>query len=102
MPQRLKLSTMTHFQLFLVIVDSFSRCGIVVYSNFSSSAYCTQDQLIYSSHFVFFSFAPIVVVGAIGIVFFFVFSFFLLVVLIQIFAPLLFVVNCPFSSIVCY
>jgi hypothetical protein len=46
---------------------------------------CTQDQLIYSSHFVFFSSKPLVVVGANGVVFF---SFFLLVVVDS---PLLFV-----------
>jgi hypothetical protein len=32
---------------------------------------CTQDQLIYSSHFVFFSFAPLVVVSTNGVVFLF-------------------------------
>jgi hypothetical protein len=32
---------------------------------------CTQDQLMYSSHFVFLSFAALVVVGANGVVFFF-------------------------------
>jgi hypothetical protein len=41
---------------------------------------------MYSSHFVFLSFAALVVVGANGVV------FFLKVVLIQVFAPLLFVV----------
>jgi hypothetical protein len=35
---------------------------------------CTQDQLICSSHFVFLSFAPLIVVGANGVVSFFVFS----------------------------
>jgi hypothetical protein len=41
---------------------------------------------MYSSHFVFLSFAALVVVGANGVV------FFLKVVLIQVFAPLLLVV----------
>jgi hypothetical protein len=31
---------------------------------------CTQDQLIYSSHLVFLTFAPLVVVSANGVVFF--------------------------------
>jgi hypothetical protein len=47
--------------------------------------FCTQDQLIYSSHFVFLSFAPLVVVSASGVVFFYK------IVLIQVFALLLFV-----------
>jgi uncharacterized membrane protein len=59
---------------------------------------CTQDQLIYSSHFVFFHFAPLVVVGgANGIEFFFG-----LVVLIQVFAQVLIVASCCFNFIVCY
>jgi hypothetical protein len=32
---------------------------------------CTQDQLVYSSHFVFLSFVALVVVGANGVVFFY-------------------------------
>jgi hypothetical protein len=32
---------------------------------------CTQDQLIYTSHLVFLSFAPLIVVSANGVVFFF-------------------------------
>jgi hypothetical protein len=57
----------------------------------TATPYCTQDQLIYSSHLVFFSFAPLVVISANGVVFF-------LVVLIEIFYLLLVVSN----SIVCY
>jgi hypothetical protein len=54
---------------------------------------CTQDQFIYSSHLVFLSFAPLVVVSANGVVFFF------LVVLMQVFCLLLIAVS---NSIVCY
>jgi hypothetical protein len=53
---------------------------------------CTQDQLIYFSHLVFLSFAPLVVVSANGVVFF-------LVALIQVFCLLLVAVS---NSIVCY
>jgi hypothetical protein len=53
---------------------------------------CTRDQLIYSSHFVFLRFVPLVVVGANSVAFFFCFFlFFVLVELIQVFTPLLFV-----------
>jgi hypothetical protein len=57
---------------------------------------CTQDQLIYSSHFIFFSFASLVAVGLKVLCFFF---FSCTDVSI---CPLLFVASCCFNSIVCY
>jgi hypothetical protein len=57
---------------------------------------CTQDLLIYSSHFVFLSLAPLIVVGANGVVFFYK------VVLNQVFALLLFDASCCFNTIVVF
>jgi hypothetical protein len=56
----------------------------------------TQDQFVYSSHFVFSSFAPLVLLVLM------VLCFKKKLVLNQVFVPLLFVVSCCFNSIVWY